>query len=113
MTLSELRRIADAGFRLPTFARLSRYLNDTRRRGEIPDAESGVLRLLTWAEPDPYRELLRWELPAPDPVSMASSQIGHASAFRTVDNGLSMEYSSRTLSPMMAQDSGDGGHFNS
>ena len=63
MTLSELRRIADAGFRLPTFARVSRYLNDTRRRGEIPDAESVVLRLLTWAGSDRYRELLRWELP--------------------------------------------------
>ena len=67
MTLSELRRIADAGFRLPTFARVSRYLNDTRRRGEIPDAESVVLRLLTWAESDRYRELLPWELPVPAP----------------------------------------------
>ena len=47
---------------MPTFARVSRYLNDTRRRGEIPDAESIVLRLLTWAERDRYCELLHWEL---------------------------------------------------
>ena len=86
----------------PPFARVSRYLNDTRRRGEIPDAESVVLRLLTWAESDRYRAHTPLGTPRPHPVTTAISQIGYASAFHTVDNGLSMEYSSRTLSPMMA-----------
>ena len=36
-------RIADAGFRLSTFTRLSRYLKDTRRQGELPEPESIVL----------------------------------------------------------------------
>ena len=59
-----IRRIADAGFRLTTFTRLSRYLKDVRRQGEVPDSESIVLELLPWADNYRYRELLRWELPA-------------------------------------------------
>ena len=62
-----IRRIAKAGFRLPTFARLSSYLNDTRRRGEVPDPESIVLELLPWADNYRYRELLRWDLPSAAP----------------------------------------------
>ena len=58
-----IQRIAQAGFRLPTFARLGRYLNDNRRQGDVPDAESIVLSLLPWASGDRYRELLRWEFP--------------------------------------------------
>ena len=57
-------RIADAGFRLPTFANLSRYLKDTQRRGDVPEAESIVLKLLPWAGQDRYEGLLRWDLPA-------------------------------------------------
>ncbi|MYC34095.1 MAG: hypothetical protein F4X64_13085 [Chloroflexi bacterium] len=59
-----IRRIADAGFRLPTFTRLSRYLKDARRQGEVLDPESIVLELLPWADNYRYRELLRWELSA-------------------------------------------------
>ena len=59
-----IQRIARAGFRLPTFARLSRYLKDIQRQGEVPDAESIVLNLLPWAGNDRYRELLRWDLPS-------------------------------------------------
>ena len=58
-------RIAQAGFRLPTFANLGRYLNDTRRQADVPDPGAIVLNLLPWARKDRYRELLRWDLPAP------------------------------------------------
>ena len=60
-----IRRIADAGFRFPTFARLSRYLKDIRRQGDVPESEAIVLNLLPWAKQDRYREFLRWDLPAP------------------------------------------------
>ena len=60
-------RIADAGFRLFTFTRLSRYLKDTRRQGELPEPESIVLELLPWAENRRYRGLLLQDLP-PLPV---------------------------------------------
>ena len=60
-----IQRIAKAGFRLPTFANLARYLNDTRRQGDVPDPGAIVLNLLPWASKDRYCELLRWDLPAP------------------------------------------------
>ena len=41
-----IQRIVKAGFRLPTFVRLRRCLDDARRKGEVPDAESTVLALL-------------------------------------------------------------------
>ena len=63
-----ISRIAQAGFRLPTFARLHRYLADTRRKGEVPFPDDMVLSLLPWADNDRYRELLRWDLP-PKPSS--------------------------------------------
>ena len=59
-----IQRIVKAGFRLPTFARLRRYLAATRRKGEVPDPESIVLNLLPWADNHRYRELLRWDLPS-------------------------------------------------
>ncbi len=59
--------IAKAGFRLPTFASLGRYLNDTRRQGDVPDPGAIVLGLLPWASKDRYCELLGWDLPAPAP----------------------------------------------
>ena len=58
-------RIAKAGFRLSTFASLARYLNDTRRQGDVPDPGDIVLSLLPWARKDRYCELLRWDLPVP------------------------------------------------
>ena len=63
-----IQRIVKGGFRLPTFVRLRRCLDDARRRGEVPDAESMVLALLPWADNHRYRELLRWDLP-PQPSS--------------------------------------------
>ena len=60
-----IRRITGAGFRLPTFVRIRRYLDDTRRRGDIPDPCEIVLNLLPWADNHRYLELLRWDLPAP------------------------------------------------
>ena len=58
-------RVAKAGFRLPTFIRLRRYLDDTIRQGDVPEPESIVLDLLPWAGKDRYRAFLRWDLPAP------------------------------------------------
>ena len=60
-----IHRIVRAGLRLPNFANLRRYLDDTRRRGDVPDPQSIVLELLPWAWSQRYRDLLRWELPAP------------------------------------------------
>ena len=60
-----IARIADAGFRLPTFANLRRYLDDTIRQGGVPESEAIVFSLLPWARQDRYREFFRWDLPAP------------------------------------------------
>ena len=59
-----IKRVADAGFRLSTFMRLHRYLDDTRRKGEVPYPNVIVLSLLPWAGDDRYLELLSWDLPA-------------------------------------------------
>ncbi len=60
-----IARVAKAGFRLPTFMRLRRYLDDTIRQGDVPESEAIVLDLLPWAGKDRYRAFLRWDLPAP------------------------------------------------
>ena len=60
-----IARVAKAGFRLPTFVRLRRYLEDNRRQGDVPESEAIVLNLLPWAGKDRYRAFLRWDLPAP------------------------------------------------
>ena len=60
-------RIADAGLRLPTFAGLHRYLDDTRRQGDVPEPCEIVVRLLPWACNDRYHKFIRWDLPAPAP----------------------------------------------
>ena len=62
-----IQRIVKAGFRLPTFARLHRYLADTRRKGDVPSPNTIVLNLLPWAGNDRYFPLLRWDLPSPAP----------------------------------------------
>ena len=58
-----IKRVADAGFRLFTFMRLHRYLDETRRRGEVPYPNAIVLSLLPWAGDDRYIKLLSWDLP--------------------------------------------------
>ena len=58
-------RIADAGFQFSTFTRLSRYLKDVRRKGDVPEPDEIVLRLLPWAGEDRYRNFFNWDLPAP------------------------------------------------
>ena len=58
-----IRRIVEAGFRLPTFARLRRCLDDARRKCEVPYPNEMVLSLLPWAGSDRYFELLHWDLP--------------------------------------------------
>ena len=62
-----IQRIVKAGFRLPTFTRLHRYLDDVRRGGEVPYPNTMVLSLLPWAENDRYFPLLRWDLPSQTP----------------------------------------------
>ncbi|MCY3692866.1 MAG: hypothetical protein OXH30_12805, partial [Chloroflexi bacterium] len=60
-----IQRVVKAGFRLSTFMRLRRYLDDTIRQGDVPEPECIVLDLLPWASKDRYRAFFRWELPAP------------------------------------------------
>ena len=60
-----IQRVVKAGFRLSTFMRLRRYLDDTIRQGDVPEPECIVLDLLPWASKDRYRAFLRWDLPAP------------------------------------------------
>ena len=62
-----IQRVAGAGFRLPTFIHLRRYLDDMRRQGDVPLPISIVCSLLPWAERHRYRNLLTWELPIPAP----------------------------------------------
>ena len=60
-----IQRVVQAGFRLNTFTRLSSCLNDTRRKGDVPEPYTIVCSLLPWADNDRCREWFRWELPAP------------------------------------------------
>ena len=60
-----IKRIADAGFRLPRFMWLRRYLDDIRRQEDVPEPESIVLKLLPWADHKRYRGILLRDLPAP------------------------------------------------
>ena len=62
-----IRRVADAGFRLPTFIHLRRYLDDMRRQGDVPLPASIVCSLLPWAERNRYNNLLTCDLPSPAP----------------------------------------------
>ncbi len=57
--------VAKAGFRLPTFMNLRRYLDDTIRQGDVPHPEDIVINLLPWIDGDRYHKFLRWDLPAP------------------------------------------------
>ena len=59
MTISQIRT------RINTFTRLSIYLKDTRRRGDVSDPYTIVCRLLPWADNDRCRQWFRWELPGP------------------------------------------------
>ncbi|MDE2683313.1 MAG: hypothetical protein OXI54_04115 [Chloroflexota bacterium] len=60
-----IQRVVKAGFRLSTFMRLRRYLDDTIRQGDAPEPERIVLDLLPWAGKNRYRAFFRWDLPAP------------------------------------------------
>ena len=55
--------VANAGFRLPTFMALRRYLDNIRRHQDVPEAEEMVLALLPWASHDRYSNFFRWDLP--------------------------------------------------
>ncbi len=59
-----IQRVVKAGFRLNTFTRLSIYLKDMRRQGDVPDPYIIVCRLLPYADNDRCRDWFRWEQPA-------------------------------------------------
>ena len=61
-----IRRIADAGFRLNTYANLDEYLLATVRKGEQPNPFTMVRKLLPWAWDHRYDGFFMWDLP-PDP----------------------------------------------
>ena len=63
-----IQRFVKAGCRLPTFANLSRYLNNIRRQGDVPEPCDMVVNLLPWIDAGRYRQLLDWDLP-PQPAS--------------------------------------------
>ena len=60
-----IQRFVKAGCLLPTFANLARYLNNARRRGDVPEPVDMVVNLLPWIDGDRYHALLHWDLPAP------------------------------------------------
>ncbi len=60
-----IQRIAKAGFRLTTFMRLRRYLDDTIGREEVPEPRRIVTSLLPWASQGRYRDFFNRDLPAP------------------------------------------------
>ena len=73
-----IQRIVRAGFRLTSFARLRRCLDDARRQGEVPDPESIVLSLLPWGRELPLPRTPSLGTPGSCPVTMTISQIGYA-----------------------------------
>ena len=60
-----IQRFVKAGCRLSTFGNLARYLNNARRRGDVPEPCDMVVNLLPWIDGGRYRALLDWDLPAP------------------------------------------------
>ena len=60
-----IQRFVKAGCRLPTFANLSRYLNNIRRQNDVPEPCDMVVNLLPWIDASRYSALLDWDLPAP------------------------------------------------
>ena len=58
-----IQRFVKAGSRLPTFGNLARYLNNTRRQGDVSEPCDMVVNLLPWIDGDRYSTLLRWDLP--------------------------------------------------
>ena len=63
-----IRRFADAGLRSNTYASLTEYLAECRRKEEIPYPGVMVCNLLRYAWDHRYDELLRWDLPPRDPL---------------------------------------------
>ena len=61
---SIIRKFAAAGFFLPTYNSLHRYLEDLRQEGSIPESRQIVLALLPWARTEKYEKLLCSDLPA-------------------------------------------------
>ena len=59
-----IQRFVKTGSLLTTFGNLSRYLNKTRRQGDVPEPIDMVVSLLPWIDASHYDQLLRWDLPA-------------------------------------------------
>ena len=60
-----IQRVVKAGFRLNTFTRLSRYLKDMRRQGDVPDPYIIVCCLLPYADNDRCSQWFLQEQPVP------------------------------------------------
>ena len=60
-----IQRFAKTGVLLSTFGNLARYLNNTRRQGDVPEPCEMVVSLLPWIDAGRYSALLDWDLPAP------------------------------------------------
>ncbi len=60
-----IRKIASAGFSLPTFMELHKYLERCRHNNTCPDVEGIIRCLLPQAEEQGCLEALRWDRAAP------------------------------------------------
>ncbi len=57
-----IKRVADAGFRLPTFMALHKYLERCRNANEHPQPRQIVGTLLPWAASGGFLVTFQWEL---------------------------------------------------
>ena len=60
-----IQRFVKAGSLLTTFGNLARYLNITRRQGDVPEPCDMVVNLRPWIDASRYSDLLDWDRPAP------------------------------------------------
>ena len=62
-----IRRFVDAGLRSNTWVNLTEYLNDSRRKEEIPYPDVMVRTIFPWAWDHRYDGFFDWDLP-PEPA---------------------------------------------
>ena len=63
-----IQRFADAGFRSDSYGNLAEYLDESRRKDEIPYPDVMVCNLLRYAWSHRYDRLLDWDLPPQEPL---------------------------------------------
>ncbi|MXZ90064.1 MAG: hypothetical protein F4W95_15230 [Chloroflexi bacterium] len=62
-----IRRFTDARIRSNSYGNLAEYLDESRRKDEIPYPDVMVCNLLRYAWNHRYDELFRWDLPPQEP----------------------------------------------